>query len=217
MGTGIWGGFWASLLTSYIIAIAATLLNLLVGFPMAVIIARKKFGLRVTAFLNALISVPITIPSVAVGVSLGIFWKALGNPPELFTLILVHTTITYTYFVQVMAAAILSVPEELESVARTLGAHPLETFRKILLPLTKYSILSGAIMVLTRSVNETGATNAVLTAASQIKTAPVLLVDWIKNPESVGGQSVVGLGILFLVLTAFVSLLVMRLILRRER
>ncbi|MDQ1278776.1 MAG: hypothetical protein QG670_36 [Thermoproteota archaeon] len=216
-GAGVWGVYWGSLLTSYVVALAATLMNLLVGFPMAVIITRRKFGTQVTALLNALISIPITIPSVALGVSLSLFWTAFGNLPELWTLILVHTTITYTYFVQAMAAAIESVPEELESVARTLGAHPFETFRKILIPLTKYSIFSGAIMVLTRSVDETGATTAVLAATSQIKTAPVLLVNWIRNPASVGGQSVVGLGVLFLVLTTFISLLVIRLVLRRER
>ena len=66
-------------------------------------------------------------------------------------------------------------------------------------------------MVLTRSIDETGATVAVV---KQIKTAPVLLVEWINSGYS---QSTVGLGILFLVLTAFVLLIIIRLTLRRER
>jgi len=212
-GADVWGVFWASLLMSYVVGVAATLMNLLVGFPMAVIIARRKFGNRITAFFDALISIPITIPSVALGVSLSYFWAAFGSIPEFWVLVLVHTTITYTYFVRAMVAAIESVPEELEAVARTLGGHPFETFRKILLPLTKYSIFSGAVMVLTRSIDETGATMAVV---KQIKTAPVLLVDWIKSPEKYS-QSTVGLGILFIVLTVFISLLIIRLALRRER
>ncbi len=212
-GAGVWAVFWSSLLTSYIIGIAATLMNLLVGFPMAIIIARRKFGSHITALLSALVSIPITIPSVALGVSLTYFWSAVGDIPEFWTLVLVHTTITYTYFVQAMAAAIEAVPEELEEVARTLGGRAFTTFRKIVLPLTKYSIFSGAIIVLTRSVDETGATVAV---AKQVKTAPVLLVDWIRNP-TIYSRSTVGLGILFLVLTAFISLLAIRLALRRER
>jgi ABC-type spermidine/putrescine transport system permease subunit II len=111
-----------------------------------------------------------------------------------------------------MSAAIQGVPTELEEVGRTLGGRPFETFRKIVIPLTKYSIFSGAVMVLTRSVDETGATTAVVRT---IKTAPVLLVEWIKSPDKYS-QSTVGLGILFLVSTAFVSLLAIRLALRRR-
>ena len=212
-GRGVWGSFWTSLAISYVVGISATLMNLVVGFPMAVVIARRKLGKNITAFVDALVSVPITIPSVALGVSLGYFWAAFGNLPELWVLVLVHTTITYTYFVRTMSAAIESVPNELEEVGRTLGGRPFETFRKIVLPLTKYSIFSGAVMVLTRSVDETGATTAV---AKEIKTAPVLLVDWIRSPDKYS-QSTVGLGIFFLVLTAFVSLLAIRLALRRSR
>ncbi len=109
-----------------------------------------------------------------------------------------------------MAAAIESVPRELEDVARTLGSRPFGTFRKIILPLTKYSIFSGAIIVLTRSLNETGATIAVV---HNLQTTPVLLVNWINSNYS---SSVVGLGIFFLILISFVFLLAIRLALRRS-
>ena len=211
-GSGVWGAFWSSLVNSYVLGISATLMNLTVGFPMAVMIARRRLGPRFTALLDALISVPITIPSVALGVSLGYFWAAFGNLPEFWVLILVHTTITYTYFVRTMSAAIESIPPELEEVGRTLGGRPFETFRKIVLPLSKYSIFSGAVLVLTRSIDETGATVAV---AKEIKTAPVLLVQWIQSPNQYS-QSTVSLGVLLLVLTAFVSLFAIRLALRRS-
>lgn len=210
-GSGIWAPYWSSLAISYIVALLATTINLLIGFPMAVIIARRKFGKRLTALLDALVTVPVIIPSVALGVSLSIFWQAFGNLPEFWVLVLAHTTITYTYFTRPMAAAIQSVPQELEEVGRTLGSTPLGTFRKIVLPLTKYSIFSSSVMVLTRSVAETGATVAVV---KNLQTAPVLLVQWISHPETYN-QSIVGLGILFLVLLAFVSLLAFRLALRR--
>ena len=210
-GSGIWAVYWTSLATSYIVALLATIINLLIGFPMAVIIARRKFGNRLAALLDALVTVPVIIPSVALGVSLSIFWNAFGNLPEFWVLVLAHTTITYTYFTRPMAAAIQGVPQELEEVGRTLGSTPLGTFRKIVLPITKYSIFSSSVMVLTRSVAETGATVAVV---KNLKTAPVLLVQWIENPE-IYSQSIVGLGILFLVLLGFVSLLAFRLTLKR--
>jgi len=212
-GSGDWARFWSSLLTSYVVGILATFINILIGFPMAVIVARRKIGNRLTAIMDALVAVPVIIPSVALGVSLSIFWNAFGDLPEFWILVLAHTTITYTYFARPMAAAIQGVSEELEEVGRTLGSRPFGTFRKIVLPLTKYSIFSSAVMVLTRSVAETGATVAVV---KQLQTAPVLLVDWITHLETYG-SSTVGLGILFLVLMASISLLAIRLALRRAR
>jgi ABC-type sulfate transport system permease component len=48
---------------------------------------------------------------------------------------------------------------DMEEASRTLGAKPLGVFRTIIFsPITKYSMLSGAIKVFTRSVSETGAT-----------------------------------------------------------
>jgi thiamine transport system permease protein len=211
-GSGVWAPYWSSIVTSYAVALLATFINLVVGFPMAVVIARRKAGARMTAIMDALVTIPVIIPSVALGVSLSIFWSAIGNLPEFWVLVLAHTTITYTYFARPMAAAIQSVPEELEEVGRTLGSRPFGTFRKIVLPLTKYSIFSSSVMVLTRSVAETGATVAVVT---NLQTAPVLLVNWITHPQ-IYGSSTVGLGIFFLVLLAFISLLAIRLALRRR-
>ncbi|MEM3041092.1 MAG: ABC transporter permease subunit, partial [Nitrososphaerota archaeon] len=194
LGGGMWQNFWLSLAMSYIVGGITALVNMLSGFPLAVIVARRKLGHRLTAILEALISVPITIPSVALGVSLRLFWTSFGDLPEFWALILVHTSITYTYFVKTVSAAIQGVPTELEEVARTLGSRPFGVFRNVIVPLTKYSIFSGAVMVLTRSVDETGATIAV---AKEIRTAPILLVEWIRNPE-LYAQSTVGLGILIL-------------------
>jgi ABC-type spermidine/putrescine transport system permease subunit II len=107
-----------------------------------------------------------------------------------------------------MSASIQGIPPELEESARTLGAMPLRIFRKITLPLTKYSLLSGAVLVFTRSVDETGATSAV---AKTLKTAPVLLVDWIKGTVNVTApERALGVGIL--VLTSFFALVILRLI-----
>ncbi len=212
-GIGVWSDFWSSLVMSYVIGLAATFMNILLGFPMAIMLARRKLGHRITALFDSLINIPIIIPSIALGVSLSFFWASFGSIPEFFVLVFVHTTITYPYFTRVMAAAIEGIPEEFEEVGRTLGATPLEIFRKIIFPLTKYSFLSGAIMVLTRSVDETGATLAVV---DQIVTAPVLLVDWVMNPQKYS-SSTVGLGIFFLILTAFISLFSIRIALRRRK
>jgi thiamine transport system permease protein len=211
-GVGPWPSFWSSMLLSYIVAILATLVNIISGLPIAILIARNRFGGRATRIIDALVDLPIIVPSLALGVSLTFFWGNMGALPEFWVLVLAHTTITYSYFVRAMAAAVQGIATELEETAKTLGATPLHIFRKITLPLTKYSLLSGAILVFTRSVDETGATSAV---SKTLKTAPILLVDWIKGTVPVSpAERALGIG--FLVLTSFLALIVLRLITLRQ-
>ncbi len=212
-GEGIWSSFWQAMLLSYVIGIIATLLNVVLGMPIAMLIARRRMGRNFTALLEAVVNVPIVVPSVALGVSLSLFWSSFGFLPEFWIMVLSHATITYTYFVKAMAAAVEGVPEEMEETARTLGSRPLNVFRRIVLPLTKYSLFSGAILTFTRSVDETGAASAV---SRQLKTAPVLLVSWVKGAVP-ASSSDIALGITFLVLTSFASLLALRFIVYRRR
>lgn len=212
-GEGIWSNFWRSMMLSYGIGVIATLVNIIMGMPVAILIARKKMGKMGTTLLEAVVNVPIVVPSVALGVSLALFWRTLGFLPEFWIMVLSHTTITYTYFVKAIAAAVEGIPEEMEETARTLGSRPLNVFRSIVLPLTKYSVFSGAILTFTRSVDETGAASAV---SRELKTAPVLLVSWVKQAVP-ASPSDIALGIALLVLTSFASLLALRLLIYRRR
>jgi len=210
-GTGIWQEYWQSLILSYSVGAIATLLNTIIGLPMAVLIARRRLGTVLSSILDVLVNIPLIVPSIALGISLSIFWKNFTLMPEIVLLIFVHLSITYPYLVRSMAAAIERVNVEFEEAARTLGGRPFTVFRTIILPLTKYSLISGAVMVFTRSVSETGATLAV----TELRTAPVLLVDWVKGPVPATSLEI-GLGCGILVVFSFIILLVLRLFARRE-
>ncbi len=206
-GSGIWQEYWSALGLSYFIGGLATLLSILAGLPMAVLIARRRLGRSVSAAFDILVNVPIIVPSTALAASLVIFWTYFAFVPEIILLILAHLSITYSYFVRSMAAAIERTDKELENAARIHGAKPFTVFRTIILPLTKYSLLAGAIMVLTRSVSETGATLAVV---STLRTAPVLLVDWVRG-TILATTSEIGLGCGILIVFSFIVLLLLKL------
>ena len=210
-GVDPWNDFWSSMLLSYSIGFISTITNVVIGLPAAVVIARKKLG-HMTPIFDALVNIPIIVPSIALGVSLRFFWGGIGFVPEFWVLVLSHTTITYTYFVRSMAASIESITPELEEVASTLGAKPLAIFRRITLPLTKYSVFSGAVLVFTRCIGETGAAKA---AAKTLKTVPVLLVDWIVQGRVSLSESALGIG--FLILASFLILLLLRIAVRGKR
>jgi thiamine transport system permease protein len=203
---GVWQDYWQSLVLSYLIGLIATLLNTVAGLPMAILIVRRRAGRLVSTVLDVLINIPLIIPTIALGVSLKIFWGNVPFIPEFWLIVLAHLSFTYPYFVRSMSAAIERLHIDIENAARILGARPFTVFRTVILPLTKYSLIAGAIIMFTRSVNETGATLAV---ATQLKTIPVLLVDWVKSevPE-------IGLGCGFLIVLSFIILLILRLITR---
>jgi thiamine transport system permease protein len=210
-GSGIWGDFWQSLLLSYSLGAIVTILGFVMGLPMAILIARRKIGKTPSAFVDILINVPLIVPSIALGASLSFFWKqSFPFMPELLLLIFAHLSITYPYIVKSMSAAFERISLDMEEAARTLGAKPFSVFTSIVLPLTKYSILSGAIMVFTRSVSETGATVAVVT---NLKTAPVVIVDWVKGAVQASSLEI-GLAAGILVLLSFLILFILRLMTR---
>jgi thiamine transport system permease protein len=211
-GMDPWGSFWRSMLISYAISSLSTLINIVFGLPAAIIIARYKMG-RVSSILRALVNIPIIVPSIALGISLKLFWeKVLLH--EFWILLFSHTTITYTYFVASMAAAIESIPVEIEDVASTLGAKPFFIFRRITLPLTKYSFFSGAILVFTRALGETGAAKAVA-KSKEFWTLPVLLVNWIRDKSRTETQKALGIGLY--IISSFIILLALRLLSRRKK
>jgi thiamine transport system permease protein len=214
LSTGIWAQYWQGLVLSYALAATVTVLNIIIGLPMAIAIARRKFGPLQSGILDVLVNIPLVVPSIALGFSLGIFWKQLFTSiPEILLLIFAHLAITYPYFVRSMSAAVERISIDMEEASRTLGAKPLGVFRTIILPLTKYSIFSGAVLVFTRSLSETGATLAV---ASTLKTVPVVLVNWIRPPppQLPATPLQIGLGSGYLILLSFIILLASRLIVK---
>jgi thiamine transport system permease protein len=214
-GQGIWTSYWSSLGLSYALAATVTVLGILAGIPIAILISRKTFGKMPSTILDLLINVPLIVPSIALGVSLKFFWQGIPGIPDFILLVFAHLAITYPYFVRSMSAAMERINIDMEEAARTLGARPFTVFKTIVLPLTKYSILSGAIIVFTRSVSETGATLAV---TSSLQTAPVLLVNWVNSIRGVGNAIAgvdaltVGLACGLLILFSFIILLVLRLL-----
>ncbi|MEM2272598.1 MAG: ABC transporter permease subunit [Candidatus Bathyarchaeia archaeon] len=213
LGSGSWSEYWRSMLVSYVIGSLATLLNMFFGLPMAIIIARRRLG-KGSSVIRAVINVPIIVPSIALGISLRLFWEKYASLHDFWVLLLSHTTITYTYFVASMAAAIESIPQELEDVANTLGARPFTVFRRIILPLTKYSVLSGAILVFTRALGETGAAKAVV-RSREFWTLPILLVNWVKDEGITDAQKALGSGLYMI--SSFIVLLILRLVMGKRR
>ncbi len=193
-----WGPFIQSIFTSFFVAGLATVLNVIVGVPVAIYITRKS-GIM-TRIIDSLIDVPYLVPSAAVGISVRLFWKTsiTGWLPEILLVVFAHMAMTFPFIARNVVGGLEEFDVAIEEAAQTLGARPFDVFLEVVLPSIKGSIVAGAIMGFTRSVGETGATLAV----SDIETAPVYIVNQVKSGQYVlaGASTLVLTAISYIIL-----------------
>jgi thiamine transport system permease protein len=208
-----WGPFGKSLLFSFLVAGVVTIIDIALGVPLALYIAKNRSG-KLPGVLDVLVNVPLIVPTAALGYSLGVFWTGQSLIPtyDILLIILAHVAFTYPLVVRNVAGAVEEVDPAYEETARTLGAKPVQAFRRVLYPMIKSSILAGAIMAFTRSLGETGATQAVVATA---QTAPVYIVDLI-NLRTASGYYTAGLACIVLIIVSFVFMLVLRYVTNRR-
>jgi len=188
-----------AILTSFFIGALVTVIDLLVGIPLAWFLAHRKTPL--SGIIDSLVDLPLVVPSSALGLSIALFWGAGGISlfaPGIELIILLHVAITFPYVVRTTQAAIQEVEPDLSRASSSLGASPLLAFRTIWLPLFRAGAISGAILALTRSLGETGATMIV---AGAIRTVPVLTVQY-RNAVPSDMDSAVSLASIFVFLSA---------------
>ena len=202
--TGDWSLFLESLGYSFIVAGIVTVIDIVLGVPLALYIARNGKG-KLSNALDVLVNVPLIVPTAALGFSLGLFWSDQGAIPAIPFLLIVfaHVAFTYPLVVRNVAGAVEEIDVSYEETARTLGARPLQAFRKVLYPLIKSSILAGSIMAFTRSLGETGATLAVV---SNAKTVPVYIVNLVKE----GSFYQAAMACIVLIMISYLAMLLLR-------
>jgi thiamine transport system permease protein len=133
-----WGAFFDSLQLSFVVATIVTIVDIVLGVPMALYIARGHH-LKLPMALDVLVNVPLIVPTAALGYSLGVFWKgvpAIGSI-DFLLIIMAHVAFTYPLVVRNVAGAVEEVDPDFEETARTLGARPIQAFRRVLYPMIK--------------------------------------------------------------------------------
>ncbi|HEX6470737.1 MAG TPA: molybdate ABC transporter permease subunit [Streptosporangiaceae bacterium] len=154
---------------SLLTATSATALCLLLGVPLAWLLARVDFaGRRV---VRALVTVPLVLPPVVGGVALllvlgrkGIAgqWldRAFGLTLPFTTagVVVAETFVAMPFLVISVEGALRAADRRFEEAAATLGATRWTAFRRVTLPLVAPGIAAGAILSWARALGEFGAT-----------------------------------------------------------
>ncbi|WP_329569977.1 molybdate ABC transporter permease subunit [Kitasatospora sp. NBC_01266] len=160
---------WQALRLSLICATAATAISLVLGVPLAWLLARTEFpGRRV---IRALVTLPLVLPPVVGGVALllvlgrnGIVGRWLDSA---FGITLPFTTpgvvvaeafVAMPFLVISVEGALRAADPRYEEAAATLGASRLTAFRRVTLPLIAPGVAAGAVLAWARALGEFGAT-----------------------------------------------------------
>jgi molybdate transport system permease protein len=158
-----WQAFWLTLQ----LAITVSLILFVIGLPIAYWIAFSRWRWKFVA--EALVALPIVLPPTVLGFyilvalgprsPIGRWWISLTGHTLAFTFSgLVIGSIVYSlpFAVQPFATSFASVDPKLVAASATLGASPLRTFFRIIVPLSIPGLIAGAALSFAHTMGEFG-------------------------------------------------------------
>jgi multiple sugar transport system permease protein len=164
-------GIAPSMINSVIVGVITLVLSTLLGAPAGYALARFGFRGRDTfqlailmtrAFPIAILAVPLTVTFIS--------WGLYDTP---LAVALVHTAMALPTTVLITASIFVSVPNDLEEAALTMGCSPIGAFTRVALPLALPGIAAASIFTFVLSWNEVFAA-AILTVSNRTLPAQVL-------------------------------------------
>lgn len=168
---------------SLIVATVTTILATLLGTIGAWMLYRYRFPFQRT--IGFLIFIPMVMPEVLMGASLlAEFVHLLKIPLGYTTLIIAHTTFCFPFVLVGIQARLHGLDPFLEEAALDLGATPARAFRLVIVPYLMPSIVAGALMSFTLSLDEYIV--SVFTTGAQSQTLPLKVYGMAKvglNPQ----------------------------------
>ena len=137
---------------SLLVALLATSGSVVVGTLMA--LAMERYAFKGKTFWDGLLYMPVIIPEIVAGISLLLFFAAVGIERGLFTLVVSHIAFSMPFVYLTVRARLADFDRSVEEAAQDLGANELVTFRRITLPLLMPGVVSGALLAFTLSIDD---------------------------------------------------------------
>jgi spermidine/putrescine transport system permease protein len=147
-----------ALINSLTIAALATVASLVIGAMAAVMLWRFRFPFK--GAVDGTISLPIIVPEICLGVAMLIFfaWIEWPNnliwPLNLGAITIAHITFCFPFVTMVVRSRLASFNKEEEEAAKDLGASDWQAFRDVLLPHMRPSLVAGALLSFTLSLDD---------------------------------------------------------------
>lgn len=173
-------------LTVYV-AVWAVAINTIFGIGISLLLVRYDFPGR--GVLSALIDLPLSVSPVVVGLALllayggtnGTFGPALESAGLQIAfapagIIMATAFVSLPLVIRELVPVLQEIGTDQELAARSLGAGPWQTFRRITLPSIRWALVYGVVLSLARSLGEFGAVKIVSgNIAEQTQTATLVV------------------------------------------
>lgn len=205
-----------ALTLSLVCASLATLVCLVLGVPLAWLLARSDLPGR--GVLRALVTVPLVLPPVVGGVALllvlgrrGIIgqyldaWFGISLPFTTAGVVIAEAFVAMPFLVISVEGALRGADSRYEEAAATLGASRWLTFRRVTLPSIAPGVVAGTVLCWARALGEFGAT---ITFAGNFPgtTTTMPLAVYLALETDPGAAIVLSIVLLLLSVTVLVSL-----------
>lgn len=180
------------------------ILSLLLGFPAALALARPG---RLEKVLDPLIMLPLGSSAVMLGLGFIISFGAWLVSPWMVPF--AHTLVALPFVIRALQPAIASIPARMRQAAASLGASPLQVWRRIDLPILRRATLTAAVFAFTISLGEFGAT--LLISRPEYPTIPVAIERFLSQPGGLNYGQSMAMATILMVLTLVSILLIEKL------
>ena len=141
-----------AVIVSVTIAILATVISTILGTVTAIALTKSKKVVR-TAIMQVN-NLPIMNPEIVTAISLMIFFSFLNIEKGYLTMLLAHIAFCTPYVITNVYPKVKQLDENLADAAMDLGATPLQTLTKVILPQIKPGIVAGALLAFTMSFDD---------------------------------------------------------------
>jgi molybdate transport system permease protein len=198
------------------VSLVATFMSLLLGVPLAWVLARWDFPGR--SFVRGVALLPLVLPPVVGGVALLLVLGRLGLVggllEDLFGLrffgttagvVVAETFVALPFLVLTVEAALRALDIRYEDAAATLGASGWTVFRRVTLPAVLPAMGAGAVLAWARALGEFGAT---ITFAGNLpgRTQTIPLAVYVELQRGLDGAIVLSLVLVVISLTVIVAM-----------
>ncbi|WP_078815074.1 ABC transporter permease [Prosthecobacter debontii] len=143
---------WESLFLTLKIAVSSSLAAMLLGTMAAW--GLHQFRSRLQTVHHTLVTLPLALPDLLMGMSLLALFVAAGVETGFMTIWIAHVTFCLSYVAMVVLGRLQDFDVSLLDAARDLGASRWQTVRRVLLPLLMPGILAGGLLAFTLSMDD---------------------------------------------------------------
>lgn len=143
---------WASVGNSVLVAAAAVVISICLGFPTALALDRTDFPGKL--LFRRLVLLPLILPGIITGLSLLTLFVTAGMHLSLLTVSIGHGTALISVAATEISAGLQKFDRAQEEASRDLGAGEWMTFWRVTFPNLRLSIIAAMLLIFTLSLDE---------------------------------------------------------------